>query len=65
MRASTRMPVRAVAYRRRKLMTNRTIASSTIAAMYGQSGFALPSVGAIESSIAWRTTIGIASESPV
>ena len=46
-------------------MTNRTIASSTMAAMYGQSGSALPSVGAIESSIAWRTTIGIASESPV
>src|SRR6478609_3869005 len=36
MRASMRIPIRAVAYRREKLIPNRTAASPTITAMYGQ-----------------------------
>src|SRR6478609_3306799 len=36
MRASMRIPIRAVAYRREKLIPNRTAARPTITAMYGQ-----------------------------
>ena len=64
MRASTRMPVRAVAYRRAKLIPKRMSASTTTIARYGQSVARLPLFGAIASSIAWRITIGIASERP-
>jgi hypothetical protein len=62
MRASMRMPMRAVAKRRVKLPTNRTAARMTIARMYGHNGFRCET---IESSTARCVSSGIAIEMSV
>ncbi len=61
MRASIRTPTRAVAYRRVKLIPNRSAARATIATRYGQSACRLWTT---ELSIVRWIRIGIVSDTP-